>query len=186
MWSWDHWGLHNLMRCVTELSIKSDHKTYFAERVEKLRRPKQFYRDVLAEFCFTIQTQLINHRVPLTHTMRRWIYRLREYGERRRSLRSNLWMGAMRSYRWDYRQDWSWSIRSGSMQSSMIRKEHDQTESDFCCWWFSKSFRCELWWGICPCDNDGRITAYNCLIRKVGFKNLRLWTLSWTNVLSRL
>ena len=35
--------------------------------IEKLRRAKVFYGDVLAEFCLTVQSPVIDHRVPLTH-----------------------------------------------------------------------------------------------------------------------
>ena len=34
---------------------------------EKLRRAKEFYGDVLAEFCLLVQSPVIDHRVPLTH-----------------------------------------------------------------------------------------------------------------------
>jgi len=35
--------------------------------IEKLRRAKEFYGDVLAEFCLSVQSPVIDHRVPLTH-----------------------------------------------------------------------------------------------------------------------
>jgi len=35
--------------------------------IEKLRRVKELHGDVLAEFCLTAQTLMIDHRVPLTH-----------------------------------------------------------------------------------------------------------------------
>ena len=55
--------------------------------IEKLRRAKVFYGDVLAEFCLTVQSPVIDHRVPLTHIIRLRFYRLRSYGDRRRRLR---------------------------------------------------------------------------------------------------
>ena len=35
--------------------------------IEKLRRAKEFYGDVLTEFCLSVQSPVIDHRVPLTH-----------------------------------------------------------------------------------------------------------------------
>ena len=35
--------------------------------IEELRRAKEFYGDVLAEFCLSVQIPVIDHRVPLTH-----------------------------------------------------------------------------------------------------------------------
>ena len=35
--------------------------------IEKLRRVKELHGDVLAEFCLTVQTPVIDHRVQLAH-----------------------------------------------------------------------------------------------------------------------
>ena len=35
--------------------------------IERLRRAKEFYGDVLAEFCLSVQRPVIDHRVPLAH-----------------------------------------------------------------------------------------------------------------------
>ena len=35
--------------------------------IEKLTRAKEFYGDVLAEFCLPVQSPVIDHRVALTH-----------------------------------------------------------------------------------------------------------------------
>ena len=35
--------------------------------IEKSRRAKEFYGDVLAEFCLSVQSPVIDHRVPITH-----------------------------------------------------------------------------------------------------------------------
>jgi len=36
--------------------------------IEKLRRAKEFYGDVLAEFCLSVQSLVIDHRNPLTQS----------------------------------------------------------------------------------------------------------------------
>ena len=35
--------------------------------IEKLRRAKEFYGDVFAEFCLSVQSPVIDYEVPLTH-----------------------------------------------------------------------------------------------------------------------